>query len=77
EYLTFEEASVGGPGFLQMIVSDMPRKLTSIEVSFLCLVSYAAGAGADRARSVSAYWDHCRERELKAEGKKKGRRRAT
>jgi len=40
-----------------MIVADMPRELTGVEVGFLTMVSYAAGAGAYRARQVAAYWD--------------------
>jgi hypothetical protein len=60
EYLALEEADKGGAGHLQLIVEDMPRKLGPIEICFLTLISYAAGAGADRARRVSAYWDSCR-----------------
>jgi hypothetical protein len=60
EYLAFEEADKGGAGHLQLIVEDMPRKLGPIEISFLTMISYAAGAGADKARRVSAYWDRCR-----------------
>jgi hypothetical protein len=59
EYLALEEADKGGAGHLQLIVQDMPRKLGPIEISFLTLISYAAGAGADYARCVSAYWDRC------------------
>ncbi len=61
EYLAFEEADVGGSGHLQLIVADMPRQLTGVEISFLTMVSYAAGAGAGaaRARGVAAYWDRC------------------
>jgi hypothetical protein len=57
EYLAFEESDDQGPGYLQKIVEDMPRELTGVEVGFLTMVSYAAGAGAYRARQVSAYWD--------------------
>lgn len=60
EYLALEEADTGGAGHLQMIVGDMPRKLGHIEIGFLTLVSYAAAAGADRARRVEAYWKSCR-----------------
>jgi hypothetical protein len=60
EYLALEEEDTGGPGHLQHIVMDMPRALTGIEIGFLTMVSYAAGAGAERAREVSAYWDRCR-----------------
>jgi hypothetical protein len=57
EYLAFEEADTGGPGHLPKIVAVMPRPLTGVEVGFLTMVSYAAGAGAYRARQVAAYWD--------------------
>jgi hypothetical protein len=62
EYLAFEEADKGGAGNLQLIVRDMPRKLGLIEISFL-QVSYAASAGAYRARQVVAYWDSCEQAE--------------
>ena len=58
EYLAFEEADTGGPGRLQLIVADMTR-IGPIEISFLTLISYAAGAGAYKARRVAAYWDSC------------------
>ena len=57
EYLAFEEAAVEGPGHLQMIVKHMPRAFTGVEVGFLQMVSFAAGAGAKEARRISAYWD--------------------
>ncbi len=57
EYLAMEEADTRGPGWLPMIVADMPRPLTGVEVGFLTMVAYAAGAGAYRAREISAYWD--------------------
>lgn len=60
EYLAFEEKDESGAGHLQVIVGDMPRDLTGIEVGFLATVSCAAGAGAWKAREeVSAYWDRC------------------
>ena len=59
EFLALEEADQEGPGHLQLIVKDMPRKLGAMEISFLLLVSRAAGAGADKARRLSAYWDSC------------------
>jgi hypothetical protein len=69
EYLAFEEADKGGPGnLLHMIVSDMPRPLTGAEKGFLIMVSYAAGAGADKARRVAAYWREMRARREMAEG---------
>jgi hypothetical protein len=60
EYLAFEESNMEGPGHLQCIVGDMPRDLTAVETSFLILVSWAAGAGAERARQIVAYWDSCK-----------------
>jgi hypothetical protein len=57
EYLALEEADKGGPGFLQLIVQDMPRRLGPMEISFLYLISQAAAVGADEARRISAYWD--------------------
>ena len=57
EYLAFEEQDRGGPGLLQHIVADMPRDFTGVEVGFLTMVSWAAAAGAHRAREIAAYWD--------------------
>jgi hypothetical protein len=58
EYLSFAEENTGGcPPSLPWIVRDMPRALTGIEVGFLTMVSYAAGAGAQRARQISADWE--------------------
>jgi len=55
EYLKYEETAQPG-GLLQIIVADMPRDLTGIEVAFLATVAYAAS----RARQVIAhhnrYW---------------------
>ena len=66
EYLAFEEADVEGGGHLQLIVKDMPRAFTGVEVGFLQMVSFAAGAGAKKARRISAHWDSCEKTE--AEG---------
>jgi len=62
EYLALEEADAGG-GHLQLIVRDMPRKLGPIEIGFFVLVSFAAGAGAHKARRVEAYWKTCAARD--------------
>jgi hypothetical protein len=73
EYLAYEEAHHDG-GALQMIVADMPRRLTMIEIAFLQMVSFAAAAGAYRARQIAKYWD-----EMAAQKKRrrsKGRRSA-
>lgn len=56
EYLAYEEADEDGPGHLPQIVADMPRTLTGVEVGFLSIVAYAAGAGAWRARQIADYW---------------------
>jgi hypothetical protein len=56
EYLALEEADKDGSGHLQMIVEDMPRSLTGVEIGFLIIVSLAAGAGAAEARRVHKYW---------------------
>ena len=66
EYLAFEEAAVESGGHLQMIVEDMPRALTGVEVGFLQMVSFAAGAGAKEARRISAYWYSCKKTEAEA-----------
>jgi hypothetical protein len=65
EYLAFEEADKGGMGNLQLIVGDMPRKLGPIEISFLAMVSYAAGAGRRRAEEAAAYYNRCRKEEAR------------
>lgn len=57
EYLAYEERT-GAPD-LPMIVKDMPRDFTGVEVGFLTTVSVAAEAGANRARRVSQYWAEC------------------
>jgi hypothetical protein len=61
EYLALEEADIHWPGHLPKIVEDMPRQLTGVEVGFLVMVAYAAGAGADRARKIAAHWESCRQ----------------
>jgi hypothetical protein len=75
EYLAFEEADDGG-GNLQLIVSDMPRRLTMVEISFLTMVSLAAAAGAFRARQIAKYWDEMNaQEETVADAKATKRRR--
>ena len=60
EYLAYEESDEGGPGeLLRQIVAAMPRDFTGVEMGFLNFVSWAAGAGAERARQIAAYWDRC------------------
>ncbi len=64
EYLLYEEhKGANSPTILPQIIGDMPRPLGGIEIGFLTLVGFAAEAGANRARGISAYWDDCRERE--------------
>lgn len=62
EYLAFEEADKGGAGHLNLIVNDMPRPLTGVEHGFLIMVSFAAGAGANEARRIDAYWKACMQK---------------
>lgn len=52
------------PGVLQMIVADMPREVTGIEVAFLQHMSFAAQAGAWRAHQISAFWASKRAEEM-------------
>lgn len=64
EYLLYEaNKGPNAPTLLPQIVGDMPSPLGGIEIGFLTLVGFAAEAGANRARGISAYWDACRERE--------------
>jgi hypothetical protein len=67
-------------GDLQMIVGDMPRPLTMVEIAFLQLVSFAAAKGAWRARQIAKYWDECEAQaenvaDAKAAAKHRERRR--
>ena len=57
EYLAYQNTVEGS--YLQQIVADMPRNLTGVEIGFLTMVSFAAGAGAHRAREIAAYWGRC------------------
>jgi hypothetical protein len=52
EYLAFESADEDGSGHLQMIVADMPRPLTGVEIGFLIVVSRAAGSRAAEAGRI-------------------------
>jgi hypothetical protein len=62
EYLTYEETKgPDSPSILPWIVKDMPRDLTSIEISFLTIVGFAAAEGPQRAREICAYWERCRK----------------
>jgi len=63
EYLDFEEGNKPGNGHLQMIVDDMPHPLTGVEIGFLSMISYAAGAGAAEARRVAQYWHAMSDRQ--------------
>lgn len=60
EYLEHERR-FGGPD-LPLIVRDMPRELTGIEIGFLTTVSIAAAAGVRRAQQASRYWQQCEEK---------------
>lgn len=70
EYLAYEEASLKKPGggatILALIVGDMPRETTGIEVAFMQMVAFAAVEGAGRARRIAAYWAECEAKELSA-----------
>jgi hypothetical protein len=59
EYLEFQ-AQPGEMPFLQMIVRDMPRKLTGIEIGFLSTVAHAACSGVQSARNLVAHYERCR-----------------
>jgi hypothetical protein len=74
EYLAFEEVSDGG-GDLPLIVSDMPRRLTMVEIGFLTMVSLAAAAGAFRARQIAKYWEEMNAQEETVADVKAKRRR--
>ena len=55
--LAFLDYSVrSNSGVLQLIVPDMPKEQSGIEVGFLELVSLAAAAGQRRAVSIMAHW---------------------
>ena len=49
-----------------MIVSDMPRRLTMVEIAFLQMVSFAASAGAFEARRIAKYLDEMSAQREKA-----------
>ena len=67
EYLAYQNTREGS--YLQHIVADMPRNLTGVEIGFLAMVSFAAGAGAHRAREIADYWDRCEaERQQRGAG---------
>lgn len=63
EYLTYEEQDEGGAGLLQLIVRDMPRDLTGVELTFLQLVALQAKVGRGRARQITEYWSRCNANE--------------
>jgi hypothetical protein len=55
EYLELQERGDSG-SYLQLIVADMPRKLTGVEVGFLTVVAHSAAAGANEGRRLVRYW---------------------
>ena len=63
-YLDYLTNNPDCPGVLPMIVADMPREITGIEVAFLQHISFAAQAGAWRARQISAFWESKRAEEM-------------
>jgi hypothetical protein len=58
-----------GPGHLSLIVGDMPREITGIEVGFLSIIDHAARTGLPAAELLVAYWEQCRADE---EGRRTG-----
>ena len=57
-FLDYSARSEGG-AILQLIVPDMPKEQSGIEIGFLELVSFAAAAGLPRAVSIMDYWHRC------------------
>ncbi|KJC47325.1 hypothetical protein UB31_18905 [Bradyrhizobium sp. LTSP849] len=57
EFLEFQEANEPGGAFLAPIIAKMPRVLSGVEIGFLEIVSFAAGAGAQRAREIVKFWE--------------------
>jgi hypothetical protein len=55
EYLAYDEAEGDFP-LLGLIVADMPRETTGVEVGFMSLIGFAARKGAGEARRISTYW---------------------
>lgn len=53
EYLAYDEAS-RSPSILSLIVEDMPRPLTGLEIGFLSIVAVAARSGAGAGRREAA-----------------------
>ena len=61
-YLAWLTTSRGsGSGILGHIVGDMPRQLTGIEIAFLQMIDFAAGAGEHEARRIDEYWKRCEQ----------------
>ena len=57
EYLAYINGEASTGGCLGLIVQEMPRELSGIEVAFLTMLDIAAKAGQARAVRVSAFWD--------------------
>ncbi|MBS0233482.1 MAG: hypothetical protein JSR99_08340 [Proteobacteria bacterium] len=72
EYLAFAEQD--NSTHLQLIISDMPRELTGVEVAFLSMIDIAARSGAGGARAVDAYWKRCEAERLSKKAKKRSAR---
>jgi hypothetical protein len=58
ELLRWEEEQAGGVSYLAMIIRQMPRDLTGVEVGFLETIGYAAHFGLLQAERRLAYWKH-------------------
>jgi hypothetical protein len=56
ELLRYEQEEKSGTSFLAMIVRQMPRDLSGIEVGFLETIGYAAQFGLLQAERRTAYW---------------------
>jgi len=59
EYINFEVSDRSGPGYLNHIISDMPKPLTNIEISFLQVVGFQIKAGGDYASRLLKHWADC------------------
>ena len=62
EWLSYEAQPVSGP-ILNLIVEDMPRPLTGVEIGFLSVVTAAAQCGASQARQLVASWPKAEDME--------------
>jgi len=59
EYLRYQ-VSFDSSGHLSLIMRDMPRETTGIEIGFLSIIDIAAKSGLAQAEGVIAYWDRAK-----------------